>query len=238
MDFGEILRAFAAPGLDQAHRPILLRWGGERKFLEQVLVVQRLDITEGLCSGLEAHLTCLSPRADLPTPAFLGQPVSVQLVTDRGGLQAINGIVTDVRAGQSDGSLACYQLTLRDALAVLEKRINTRLFRQLGVPDILDTLLKEWRARSPALAKAFAFDLSGLEVGQYPAREITLQTNESDAAFVRRLCRREGIAWFVQAGLPNAPADAGDDTPVHTLVFCDSSIKLPPSGAGTIRYQR
>lgn len=238
MDFSEILKTFAADSLDQQHRPILLRWGSDRKLLEQVLVVQRIDVTEGLCTGIEGHLTCLSTRPDIPPNTFLGLPVSVQLVTDAGGLQAINGIVTDVRVGQSDGSLACYQLTLRDALSVLEKRINTRIFRAINVPDIIDTLLKEWRERSPALAKAFDFDLSGVQTSQYPVRETTLQHNESDADFVRRLCRREGIAWFVQAGKPGAQPVSGDDTPVHTLVFVDTSAKLPETGAGTIRYHR
>jgi len=238
MDFSGIEQAFAANTLDQKHRPILLRWGSDRKLLEQVLVVQRIDVTEGLCAGIEGHLTCLSTRVDLPPNAFLGLPVSLQLVTDTGGLQAINGIVTDVRVGQSDGSLACYQLTLRDALAVLEKRVNTRIFRTLGVPDIIDTLLKEWRERSPALAKAFDFDLSGVESSQYPKRETTLQYNESDANFIRRLCRREGIAWFVRAGKQNETAAAGDDSPVHTLVFCDATMKSSPAGAGTVRYHR
>jgi type VI secretion system secreted protein VgrG len=71
-------------------------------------------------------------------------------------------------------------------------------------------------------------------------RELIFQFHESDADFIRRLCRRDGIAWFTAAGKHGqAPSDSGSsDTPVHTLVLFDDSMKLPESAAGTIRYHR
>lgn len=62
-------------------------------------------------------------------------------------LHPICAIVTDARAGQSDGSLATYQLTMRDALSVQEGRTNTRIFRTLSVPDVIEKLLGEWQKR-------------------------------------------------------------------------------------------
>jgi len=158
-----------------------------------VLIAHRIDISEGLCSGIVGHVTCLSTRADLPLNAFIGLPLSVQMVTDRGALHPICAIVTDARAGQSDGSLATYQLTMRDALSVLEGRTNTRIFRTLSVPDVIEKLLGEWQKKSPALARAFDFDLSSLDRAKYPVRETLLQFHESDADFIRRLCRRLGL---------------------------------------------
>jgi len=111
----------------------------------------------------------------LPLNAFIGLPLSVQMVTDRGALHSICAIVTDARAGQSDGSLATYQLTMRDALSVLEGRTNTRIFRTLSVPDVIEKLLGEWQKKSPALARAFDFDLSSLDRAKYPVRETLLQ---------------------------------------------------------------
>ena len=118
-------------------------------------------------TGIEGHLTCVSARADLPIRSFIGLPVSVEMTTDRGRLHTINGIVTDVRTGQSDGSLTCYQLTIRDVLSVMERRTNSRLFRTKNLPDILAVLLQGWRQRSSALAGAFEFDLSGLQGERY-----------------------------------------------------------------------
>jgi len=243
MNLADALQAFASGSLNQENRPIRLHWGSAQSTLEQVLVVQRINITEGLCTGIEGQLTCLSTRANLPLNAFIGLPVSVQLVNDRGALHQICGIITDARAGQSDGSLATYQLTIRDALSVLERRINTRMFRTKNVLDVIEILLKEWQKKSPALARAFDFDLSATDRSQYPVRELTVQFHESDADFIRRLCRREGIAWFTAAGKREQAPSAGNnasnsDLPIHTLVFFDDPMKLPQAAAGTIRYHR
>jgi type VI secretion system secreted protein VgrG len=240
MSAADLLREFASPSLSQANRSFRLHWGKSQQTLEQVLIAQRIDIREGLCAGIEGHVTCLSTRADLPLKAFIGLPLSVQLVTDRGALHPICGIVTDARAGQSDGSLSTYQLTIRDALSVLEGRTNTRIFRTLNVPDVIERLLGEWQKKSPALARAFDFDLAAVNRSQYPVRETIFQFNESDADFVRRLCRRDGIAWFTAAGKrgQDPASDGNNDSPVHTLVFLDDPMKLPKSAAGTIRYHR
>lgn len=240
MNLADALQAFASSALNQSNRAIRLHWGKAQSTLEQVLVVQRIDIREGLYTGIEGHLTCLSTRSDLPLKTFLGLPVAVRLVTDRGALHEICGLITDARAGQSDGSLATYQLTIRDALSVLERRVNTRIFRSKSVPDIIDTLLKEWQTRSPALARAFDFDLAAMDRSRYPQREMTLQFNESDADFIRRLCRREGIAWFTAAGKRAQEAASSGDAglPIHTLVFCDDPMKLPQASAGIVRYHR
>ena len=53
--------------------------------------------------------------------------------TDRGKLRTVCGVVTEARAGDSDGRLASYQLVIRDMLAVMEKRTNTRVFRNLDM---------------------------------------------------------------------------------------------------------
>jgi type VI secretion system secreted protein VgrG len=147
------LRAFASPSLTQSNRAFRLHWVSAQSSLEQVLIAHRIDISEGLCSGIVGHVTCLSTRADLPLNAFIGLPLSVQMVTDRGALHPICAIVTDARADQSDGSLATYQLTLRDALSVLEGRTNMRIFRTLSVPDVIGKLLGESQKNSPALAR-------------------------------------------------------------------------------------
>jgi type VI secretion system secreted protein VgrG len=149
----DLLRAFASPSLTQSNRAFRLHWVSAQSSLEQVLIAHRIDISEGLCSGIVGHVTCLSTRADLPLNAFIGLPLSVQMVTDRGALHPICAIVTDARADQSDGSLATYQLTLRDALSVLEGRTNMRIFRTLSVPDVIGKLLGESQKNSPALAR-------------------------------------------------------------------------------------
>ncbi|QCP51604.1 type VI secretion system tip protein VgrG [Trinickia violacea] len=200
-----------------------------------LLLIQRIDIREELCGGIEGRLSCISTSIGVQLETFLGQPVTVQLVTDQGGLHSICAIVTDAHEGESDGSLATYQLVIRDALSIMERRINTRIFRQKSVIDIIQMLVQEWRRKSTTLAGTFDLDVSNLDTSKYPVREQTFQFNESDADFIRRLCRRDGIAWFVRAG--SSQGNTGNGTqPSHTLVLFDDSMKLAQSTAGTVDY--
>ncbi|MFL9873507.1 type VI secretion system Vgr family protein [Paraburkholderia megapolitana] len=238
MNLADTLRSFASGAIDVNQRPVTLNWGKAQGALGNVIALQHADIHEALMSGINGHLTCVSSRDDLPPKMFMGLPVSVRLTTDREQLHAINAIVTDVQVGQSDGDLCCYQLTVTDALSLMDKRVNSRVFRQKSLVDILTAFKREWQQRSPAFARAFDFDVSGLDTKLYPAREITRQVNESDARFIRRLLRREGVTVFAKAGQPKDNGGQASDTPMHTLVFCDDPMKLSECSAGTIRYHQ
>ncbi|AQQ35839.1 type VI secretion system Vgr family protein [Burkholderia cenocepacia] len=235
MSIAATLRNFASGLVDQNKRPVSLHFGQAQRAVGHLLALHHADIREGLMSGIEGQLTCVSTYDHLPPALFLGLPVSVRLTTDRGDIQAINAMVREVRAGQSDGELTVYQLQVCDALSLMDRRTNARLFRSRSVPDILATLMNEWKQRSPALARAFDFDLSTLQADRYPARELTRQVNESDARFIRRLLRREGITVFAKATPVDGRRRATDERPTHTLVFCDDPHRLPDAPAGTVR---
>lgn len=227
-------RVFIGALPSQDTRAFRLYWRNSQSDLAGLLFLQRLDIREDLCGGIEGRLSCISTSNGVPLQNFLGQPVTVQMVTDTGGLQSICGIVTDAHEGESDGSLATYQLVVRDALSVLERRINTRIFRTKSALDIIQILVREWRTKSTTLAATFDIDLSNIDPSKYPTREQTLQFDESDADFIRRLCRREGISWFIKAG-GQGSSDLSEQ-PFHTLVLFDSVIKLAQGPAGTVPY--
>jgi len=94
--------------------------------------------------------------------------------------------------------------------------------------EIVQRILDEWRQKSPVLGICFnhekdeAFDLR-----TYPKREFTMQHNESDAAFIRRLLKRRGIGWYIRTG-----------EMMHTLVLFNNADSLRQNAAGTIRYHR
>lgn len=236
MNYADLRRAPFGAFPTQRNRSVQLGFGERQQPLEEVLLPQRVDIQESLFGGIDGCISCVSTTAGLPLTTFIGLPVSVRLVTDQGGLRAINGIVVDAREGESDNSLSTYQLFIRDALSILERRINTRIFRQSNVLDIIQTLVGEWRKNSSVLAGAFYLDVSNVDRAKLPAREQTVQFDESDAAFIRRLCRREGIGWFIRAGKPGQkdPGKAGDTA--HTLVLYDNAIKLSRSAVGSVPY--
>lgn len=178
-----VLNAFGMySNLTQANRPIRLRLSHQNSVLDDLLLVKRVAGQETLCGGIEYRLFCVSNNASLPLKDFIALPAELQFVTDRGQLRSVCGIVAQASAGQSDGGLATYQLVLRDALSLMEQRINTRVYRNQNEVDISTALAREWRERNPILAKVFDVDVSGIK-GKYPAREFTMQHNESDAAF-------------------------------------------------------
>jgi type VI secretion system secreted protein VgrG len=229
------LNDFFNAGLTEANRPIRARLSHGQQVLNDVLLIKRVTGSETLCGGLEYRLLCVSTRAGLPLKEFIALPVELQFVTDRGNVRAVCGIVAQVAAGESDGCLATYELVVRDALALMEYRTNTRIFRNLNELDITAVVLDEWRRNNPVLAKAFDVDWS-YATGTYPAREFTMQHNESDADFLRRLWKRRGIAWFMRPG--QASEWQSQDTPAHSLVLFDDAYALPQNAAGTVRYHR
>ncbi|QOY96443.1 type VI secretion system tip protein VgrG [Massilia sp. UMI-21] len=227
--------------LTTAHRPIRLRLGHADHLADELLLPQRVQGHESVCGGFEYLVTCVADTPRLPLKELIALPAELQLVTDRGQLRSICGIVAEARAGDHDGGLAVYQVVLRDALSVMEKRVNSRVFRYQNELEIVQVLFDEWRHANGVMASAFDYELDPLfDMRLYPPREQTMQYNESDAAFVRRLLKRRGIAWHFRPGRARAGAaeQEPDDTPVHTLVLFSDPACLPRSAAGCVRYHR
>lgn len=218
--------------LTDSNRPIRLRLSGEQGAPTDRLLVKHVKGQADICGGFEYRLLCVAGRAGLPLKTFIAMAAELQFVTDRGELYSICGIVAQAAEGESDGGLATYQLVIQDALSLMETRINTRVFRQTSEIDITRTLLREWLHKNPLLARAFDFKF--LTAASYPIREFTMQYNESDAAFLRRLWKRRGLAWFFEAG----ESTARDAIRGHRLVLFDNSHALAQSTAGTVRYHR
>ncbi|MDO8036054.1 type VI secretion system Vgr family protein [Janthinobacterium sp. SUN128] len=216
-----------------AQRPLRLRLGVSPKVPADVLIPQRIAGREAICGGIEYRVLCVSTHADLPLSSLIALPAALDIVTDQGQLRSICGIVAQASAGDSDGALASYQLVLTDAFAIMEKRCNTRVFRRLTDIEIVKTLLDEWIRSNTVLAHAFQYAFADFfEAQAYPQREFVMQHNESDAAFVRRLLKRSGVAWFFRAA-DNTDAHA---EPAHTLVLFNHADGLRKNMADTVRY--
>ncbi|MBQ5947727.1 type VI secretion system Vgr family protein [Massilia sp. ST3] len=235
--------------LTTAHRPIRLRLGHADHLADEVLLPQRVSGSESVCGGLEYVVTCVASTPRLPLKELIALPAEVQLVTDRGQLRGVCGIVAEARAGDYDGGLAVYQLVIRDALAIMEKRINSRVFRYQSELDIVQLLFEEWSQSNGVMASAFDYELDPLfDLRQFPPREQTMQHNESDAAFVRRLLKRRGVAWTFRPGRSGRMRQGRDQedgldaerdaVPSHTLVLFANPNSLPRSSAGSVRYHR
>jgi type VI secretion system secreted protein VgrG len=227
--------------LSTAHRPLRLRLAHSEQLSDDVLLPQRIVGTEAICGGIEYRVACIASSPRLPLKELIALPAEIQIVTDRGQLRSICGIVTEARAGDCDGALATYQLVVRDAMAIMEKRVNSRIFRYRNELEIVQVLFDEWRHSNAVLAGAFEYELDPLfDMRQFPPREQAMQHNESDAAFVRRLLKRRGVSWYFRPGRSrNTAVDpVHDRVPSHTLVLFNDPNSLPQNAAGTVRYHR
>lgn len=213
------------------NRPLRLRLAHPTQMLEDVLLPQRVQGSESICGSIDYRILCVSLDAFIPLKELIALPVAVDIVTDRGDLRSVCGIVTEARAGDSDGGLASYQLVLRDALSIMEKRNNTRVFRNKNEVEIVQVILDEWLQTNPIIGTCFRYEMDeSFRIDAYPQREFTMQYNESDAAFIRRMLKRRGIAWYFRADQSNWPT--------HTMVLFDNADTLPPNAAGIVRYHR
>jgi type VI secretion system secreted protein VgrG len=218
----------AAKELVTDNRPFRLRLDLPGGFNDDMLLPQRVFGSESICGGIEYRVLCVSANAQLPLKKMIAVAAQLDFVTDRGDLRSVCGIVTEACSGDSDGGLASYQLVLRDALAILEKRTNTRVFRNMDEVEIVQRILNEWRQKSSVLGICFKHETDdAFDLRTYPKREFTMQHNESDAAFIRRLLKRRGIGWYIRAG-----------EMMHTLVLFNNADSLRQNAAGTIRYHR
>jgi type VI secretion system secreted protein VgrG len=227
--------------MSTAHRPLRLRLAQGGQLAEDVLLPQRVMGSETVCGGIEYRIACLAGSPTLPLKELIALPAELQFVTDRGQLRSVCGIVTEARAGDADGGLAAYELVLRDVFAVMEKRTNSRIFRYQNELEIVQVLCDEWRHSNTVLASAFEVELDPLfDMRQFPPREQTMQYNESDAAFLRRLLKRRGIAWYFRPGRSRSTAvdPQHDLTPAHTLVLFNDPNGLARNAAGSVRYHR
>ncbi len=210
------------------NRPLRLRLDLPGGFNDDMLLPQRVSGSESVCGGIEYRILCVCADAQLPLKKMIAVAAELQFVTDSGDLRKVCGIITEASSGDSDGGLASYQLVLRDALAILEKRTNTRVFRNMDEVEIVQRILNEWRHKNPVLGLCFKHEKDDhFDMQTYPRREFTMQHNESDAAFIRRLLKRRGIGWYIRAGEMS-----------HTLMLFNRADCLSQNAAGTIRYHR
>jgi len=227
--------------LDTRNRPLRMVLGQPGTADTNALLPHHASASESVCGGLELQILCLSENATLELKRFIGLPCELQIVTDRGNLRRLCGIVTAAASGHSDGGIASYKLTVRDALSVMDATRTTRVFRDKSELEIIELVLKEWQRNNPVIASTFDFDIhSGLLNRKLPKRALTMQLNESDASFVRRLMQRRGIAWFFRPGRTDRQRQAGGDVAGigHSLVLFDDDRELAHNAAGTIRFHR
>ncbi|PHM61824.1 type VI secretion system tip protein TssI/VgrG [Xenorhabdus ishibashii] len=160
---------------------------------EQTFAVVDFSLHESLSSlfRLEATLTCKTPNLVSQKPG-----INVADVLDRNAAFAVHrngqierqitGMVTHFSHMSTGRHTSHYHITIQPLLWRASLRVNSRIFQNQSVMDIVETLLKENGVRNATFLVGY----------KHPPREFCVQYDESDLAFMQRLLADEGIFYY------------------------------------------
>ncbi|GAB2917689.1 type VI secretion system spike protein VgrG1a [Paraburkholderia jirisanensis] len=169
------------------------------------LLFANMTAHEALGKLFSYQLETISKTPDVDLRALLGTPMTVKLVSPQGYTRYFNGIVCE---GEQHGFVnidnvryAVYHFVVVPKPWLLTRKRDSRIYRSMSVPQIVQTVLGELGYGDLKLSLS----------GNYPARDYCVQYRESYFDFLSRLMEQEGIYYFFTHS---------DST--HTMVLADA----------------
>jgi type VI secretion system secreted protein VgrG len=156
-------------------------------------------------------------KTDISFDQLLGQKIAIGLKLPDGKERYFSGICSRFSQGQRDETFTHYRMEVVPQFWLLTRRVQSRIFQHMSVPDILKKVLT---------GLDFAFELHGT----FQPRDYCVQYRESDFAFASRLMEEEGIYYFFKHSadghkmvLANSPQSHAD-VPGATQVIYEEVI--------------
>ncbi len=182
--------------------------------------VRRLRLQESISEPYELSLDLVArvPPEEIDPDALLGADLELEI--ERGPVsRSICGLVHRVSSVASDSDELVVQLQVVPAFRYLAQHVDTRIFQDQTVPEILAQVL------GPTLGQyGRKLDTSRLREG-YVVRDYCVQYAESDFDFASRLMEEEGIGYVFR------PEEAGGKpTGVERMVLVDQEPSQPNAG--------
>lgn len=190
------------PSYNSSNRPLTIRTPPKTEGLLLVGINGHEAISQLFHFRLELIVANDTP---VSFERLLGQEATVTLRQEDDTLRRISGIMSRLTQAGRDAQFTSFQADLVPRLWLRTKRVQTRVFQQMSVPNILKQVLAD-------------LDVIYQFVSAYEPRDYCTQYQESDFAFVSRLMEEEGIYYYFRHGEES-----------HQLVISDSATypKLP-----------
>ena len=102
--------------------------------------------------------------------------------------------------------------------------------------EICEVIFKEWQSKSSLFTSSLKLDTSGL-TKTYNVRPFSMQSNESDYAYLTRLMREEAINWLVDES-KYIVASNSENTEPQQLRLIDDNTQFKAIERRNIRYHR
>lgn len=199
------------PAYQQAERPLKIT----TPLGADILLLTRFNGHEEISRLFDFHVDLLADlKNEVRFDKIIGQSVTVEMRLLDGSKRYFNGIVNRFSQGRRDDNFLYFQAEIVPKLWLLTKKVRSRIFQHLSVPDILRQVL------------------TGLDVnyeisGTYYPRDYCVQYRESDFDFASRLMEEEGIYYFFKH------SDGS-----HQMVVSDVTSKHPTvAGQSTAIYE-
>jgi len=182
-----------------------------------VLLPERLAGTEGISELFRYQLDLLAQTSTTIDPTkIVAQKVCIGIqVNDKGTQRYINGIVSSFEMSGGDDEFNMYRATIVPNIWALTLNVNTRVFQDMTVTDIIKAVLSNYTITP-------GDDTSNT----YPKLEYCTQYRETDFNFISRLMEQHGIIYYFK----HTDQD-------HTFTLQDHSTKLGPCAVqSSFRY--
>jgi type VI secretion system secreted protein VgrG len=169
------------------------------------LQVLQFSGREGLNQPYRFDIDVIGLAPAMHLDQWLQQPAFLRLADNQG----IHGVIHSISREHRGPHRVGYSLVLTPHLQHLDRHSLRRVFHRLSVPAIVRQLLEEHQLPE----HSYRFELAN---GGYPPRPFCIQYDESDLAFLQRLCEEEGIHYHFE----HQPDG-------HVLVLADDSLSFP-----------
>jgi type VI secretion system secreted protein VgrG len=193
--------------------------------LDAALRVRRLDGSERM-NGLYAFdLLVSSPSAALDYDGSVGRPA---VITFEHGAQrrSVHGIVGAFEQAATEERETLYAITLAPHVWILSQNAGSRILQGLSTAKIIEKVLGE--AGLPKGSYRLSLQAGGR------TRELCVQYQESDWAFLSRLMEEEGIFYFFEHGEEGSSLVIADHTSAYDHVGADPDLPFAPPTGGLV----
>lgn len=147
----------------------------------------------------------------VPFDQILGKKATARVAAPGGNERHFSGVCNRIVQGGRDEHFTTYLLELVPEAWFLTRRVQSRIFQQKSVPEILKQVFA---------GLAVQYQLNG----QYEPRDYCVQYRESDFAFASRLMEEEGIFYFFTHQAGSHEMIVADNPGAHVKVPFDDSV--------------
>ena len=176
------------------------------------LLVETMD-GEELISGLYIfHVRMVSENPSLAFDSIVGKDAALSIVMPDGSTQFVHGIIGRFRQAGTTLRFTTYFADLHPRLWLLTRTLDSRIFQNKSVPDIVKQILQEHEITA----------IQDSLTGSYQPREYCVQYHETAFDFVSRLMESEGISYRFE-----------HTDSAHTLVLADDASSYA-AGPGSL----